>query len=148
MKKISACIFSVIIICATIQSTAQCKAKQVVKECRPSVAPFIYDSYTLSQIVYDSNKSDTTEVEFTAFAGQKYKLVFCTSGLDQEIKVNIYDKNLVFKNRHKLYDSENGIEGHWSFEPPKSGTYYIDYEIPMAVEKKNGCVVMLIGYAE
>jgi len=127
---------------------AQCKAKQVVKECKPSVAPYIYDSYAMNELVFDPAKTTVVEVEFTAFAGQKYKLVFCTAGLDQPIKLNIYDKNQRFKKRNKIYDSENGIEGKWSFEPSKSGTYYIDYEIPASSTKmkKTGCVVMLIGY--
>ena len=132
----------------TNQVNAQCKAKQAVKECRPSMAPFTYDSYALNDIVYDAKKPNTVEVEFTAFAGQKYKLVFCTSGLEQQVKLNIYDKNIKFKKRNKVYDSENGIEGRWAFEPSKSGTFYIDYEIPAVAVNKKGCVVMLIGYKE
>lgn len=148
MKKITLLLAGIFALTFTSQVNAQCKAKQAVKECKPNMAPFMYDSYALNEIVYDAKKNTVIEVEFTAFAGQKYKLVFCTSGLEVPIKLNIYDKNQKFKKRNKVYDTENGIEGHWSFEPSKSGTYYIDYEVPAAATTKKGCVVMLIGYDE
>lgn len=131
-------------------SIAQCKAKQIVKECKPSITPYQYDSYALNEVLFDPLKPQVVEVEFTAFAGQQYKLVFSTSAFDEDFKLNIYDKNQRSKNRKKVYDSENGIEKHWTFEPAKAGTYYIDYEMPKSLsgQKKTGCVVMLIGYKE
>ena len=131
-------------------AVAQCKAKAIVKECKPNIAPYQYDSYALNEINFDPAKTQVIEVEFTAFAGQRYKLVFSTSGFAEDVKVNIYDKNQRVKKRNKIYDSENGIEKHWIFEPTKAGTYYIDYEVPKSASGKKsiGCVVMLIGYKE
>ncbi len=132
------------------QGFAQCKARQIVKDCRPNIAPYRYDSYTLNKIPIDTNKSNVVEIEFTAFVGQQYKLVFAGYDFKEELKLNIYDRNIRVKTRKKIFDTENGIENHWSFEPQKPGTYYIDYEMPKSLEgkAKTGCVVMLIGYKE
>lgn len=126
----------------------KCKAKQISKDCRNNLAPFKYDSYAVNEITF-TDKPQTVEVEFTAFAGQKYKLVFCTSGFEEEVALNIYDRSVKSKKRNKVYDSEKGIDNlFWSFEPPKSGTYYINYELPPAKNGKEGkgCIVMMIGY--
>lgn len=151
MKKINLIITVVLFItAAATPAKAQCKAKQVVKECKPSIAPYQYDSYALNEITADPAKPQIIEVEFTAFAGQQYKLVFCTSGVEEDLKLNIYDKNQRSKKRNKIYDSANGADKRWTFEPTKAGTYFIDYEIPKSAtgKKKTGCAVMLIGYKE
>ena len=90
------------------------------------------------------------EVEFSGFIGQLYRLCFCTSNFPEDVKVNIYDKNIHNKSRKLVFSSENGIEKHWMFEPQKPGTYYIDYEVPKSStgQKKTGCMVLLIGYKE
>ena len=127
---------------------AQCKAKQIAKDCKVNLKPFKYDGYATSELVFDDKKK-TVEVEFTAFAGQDYKLIFCTSGFDEEVQVNIYDKRKTVKNRTKVYDSSEGIDNlFWSFAPKKSGTYYIEYEVPPSKDNtvKKGCVVLLIGF--
>lgn len=151
MKK-SNLILAIIMLLAAVStvSMAQCKAKQIVKECKPNIAPYQYDSYALNEIIFDPAKPQVIEVEFTAFAGQQYKLVFCTGAFEEDVKLNIYDKNQRAKKRNKIFDSANGIEKHWVFEPTKAGTYYIDYEIPKSAngQKKTSCAVMLIGYKE
>src|ERR1039457_6588485 len=96
-------LISLMLASATI-TNAQCKAKQIVKECKPSIAPYQYDSYALNEIVFDPAKPQVIEVEFTAFAGQQYKLVFCTSGFEEDVKMNIFDKNQRSKKRNKIYD--------------------------------------------
>ena len=138
--------------CAYQNVYAQCKAKQIMKGCKPNVPkPYKYDSYAISDFTFDK-KAKSVEVEFTAFQGQKYKLIFCSSGFDEAVKMNIYDKsNRIKLGRTKLYDNSQGIDNNfWSFEPSKSGNYYIDYDIPPSTDGsvKQGCVVMLIGYAE
>lgn len=129
---------------------AQCPARHIVRKNKASIAPYQYDSYALKEITFDPLKQQVVEIEFTAFAGQQYKLVFSTSDFEEDIKLNIYDKNLRAKKRTKVYDSESGIDKRWTFEPTKAGTYYIDYEIPKSAsgKKKNACTVMLIGFKE
>jgi hypothetical protein len=131
-------------------SFAQCQARQIVKQNKPNIEPYVYDSYSMNEIVFDPAKPQVVEIEFTAFAGQQYKLVFSTSEFEENVKLNIYDKNKRATKRNKIYDSENGIEKHWSFEPTKPGTYYIDYEIPKSAngQSKTACTVMLVGYKD
>jgi hypothetical protein len=129
-------------------SKGACKAKQIAKSCKKNILPFKYDSYAVNDITF-SDKPQNIEVEFSAFSGQKYKLVFCTSGFTEEVQLNIYDKPAKNKKRNKVYDNDKGIDNlFWSFEPPKSGTYYITYSVPPAKDGKpsSGCIVMMVGY--
>lgn len=127
---------------------AQSGVKQIIKAYKANLDPYEYDSYASNKIVFDSAKTQTVEVEFAVFAKQQYKLVICTSGFQEQVKVNIYDKSKRCKKRTKIYDSENGIDNlFWSFEPPKTGTYFIEYEIPASTNKKikEGYMIMIVG---
>jgi hypothetical protein len=128
---------------------AQCNAKDLAKKNKNSLKPFNYDGFADNSFTF-KDKPQTISVEFTAYAGQKYKLLFCSSDFKEEVKVNIYDKNKNNPKRQKLYDSSNGIDNlFWSFEPPRTGTFFIEYEIPAALDHsttKTGCLVLIIGY--
>ncbi len=134
------------------QKSANCKAKQIASSCKANIKkPFKYDSYALNEFTFD-DKTKEVEVQFTAFAGQKYKIVFCSSGFEEQLKMNIFDKsNKIKNNRHQIFDNEQGIDSDfWSFEPPKTGNYFIEYSVPASKDGKvkKGCVVMLVGYTE
>jgi hypothetical protein len=124
-----------------------------MKACKPNIkAPFKYDSYAISDFVF-GDKEKKVEVQFTAFQGVKYKIVFCTSGFEEPLKLDIWDKsNKIKKNRNKIYDTNQGIDNNfWSFEPPKSGNYFIEYTVPVSSTpgmSKQGCVIMLISFVE
>jgi hypothetical protein len=129
---------------------AQCvDAKEIAKKCKSNLKPFNYDGFADNPFTF-KDKAQTVSVEFTAYAGQKYKLIFTSNGFKEEVKVNIYDKTKTNPKRQKIYDSSNGIDNlFWSFEPSKTGTYYIEYDIPTALEGdlgKTGCMILLIGY--
>ena len=140
-------------ICTNHYSFAQCKAKQIMKSCRPNITkPYKYDSYVVNNFTF-GDKPQKVEVLFSAFQGQKYQIIFCTSGFEEPLAVNIYDKSYRVKNnRHKVYDSSQGIDNNfWSFQPTKSGNYYIEYDVPVSSTpgvKKEGCVIMLISFME
>ena len=122
--------------------------KHIIKAYKANLDPYTYTSYASNKILFDSVKTQTIEVEFSVFAKEQYKLVICSSGFQEEVKVDIYDKSKNCKTRKKIYDSENGIDNlFWSFVPPKTGTYFIEYLIPPAADKKikEGYMVMLIG---
>ncbi|MFI5150432.1 MAG: hypothetical protein ACHQRM_11915 [Bacteroidia bacterium] len=143
--------FFTILFClaAAGSSVAQCNAKEIAKKCKNNLKPFSYDGFNDTPFTF-KDKVQTVEVEFTAYAGQKYKLIFCSSGFKEEVKVNIYDKTKTNPKRTKVFDSASGIDNlFWSFEPPKTGTYYIEYEIPVALDhpnEKTGCMVLMVGY--
>lgn len=139
------------LLCTNHNSFGQCKAKSIMKSCKPNVPkPYKYDAYVVTEFTFD-DKAKKQEVLFTAFRGMKYRLIFCSSGFEEEVKMNIYDKsNKVKKGRNKVYDNAQGVDNNfWSFQPPKPGNYYIEYEVPKSVDGKvkTGCVVLLIGYA-
>jgi hypothetical protein len=131
----------------------QCKAKQIMKSSKANITkPYKFDSYTINEFVFDA-KPKTQEVMFTAFRGVKYKIVFISSGFDEPVEVNIWDKsNKIKKNRNKVYDTSNGIDNNfWSWEPAKQGNYFIEYTIPVSSTPgvtQNGCIIMLISYYE
>lgn len=128
-------------------SIAQCRVKNIVGGCKPNLKPYNYDSYAITDLEF-KDKPQKIEVQFTAFANQKYKLIFCSSGFEESLKVNIYDKSNRVKNRTKLYDNDNGIDNlFWSFEPQKTGDYFIEYEVPVSLDSKpgKGCVILIIG---
>jgi hypothetical protein len=153
MKRIYLTLFSfALILTFNVDLFGQCKAKQIANSCKDNMRkPFKYDSYALNEFTFD-DKEKQVEVQFTAFQGQKYKIVFCSSGFDEPVVMNVYDKSMkIHNNRHKLYDNTNGIDSNfWTFEPTKSGNYFILYEIPKSIDGavKKGCVVMLIGYVD
>lgn len=129
----------------------QCKAKDMVKKSKANITkPYKYDSYALNDFEF-TDKAQKIEVMFTAFQGQKYRVLFVTSGFEEALTVDIYDKsNRVKKGRNKVFDNSEGIDNNfWSFQPKKSGNFYIEYNIPPALKSgkvKKGCVVMVIGY--
>ena len=110
MKK-SKFIFTLLIMVSALMCTnhnilGQCKAKQIVKKSKPNVPkPYKYDSYVVTEFTFD-DKEKKQEVMFTAFNGMKYRLIFCSSGFEEPVKMNIYDKsNRVKKGRNKIYDN-------------------------------------------
>lgn len=131
----------------------ECKAKQIMKSSKANITkPYKFDSYTINEFVFDT-KEKKQEVQFTAFRGMKYKMVFISSGFEEPVKVDIWDKsNKIKKNRNKVYDSSNGIDNNfWSFEPTKAGNYFIEYTIPVSSKQgvvEKGCIIMLISYYE
>lgn len=126
----------------------KCNDKEIAKACKPNMKPFKMDAWAPTELSFDK-KQKKVEVQFSVFEGTNYKLVFCTSGFAEKVKLNIYDKSKAVKSRKKVYDGESGIDSDfWAFEPTKTGTYYIEYDVPAAIDSvpHKGCVVMLIGF--
>jgi hypothetical protein len=143
-----------VFICTGHYSYAQtCKAKQIMKSSKANITkPYKFDSYVVNEFIFDS-KAKTQEVMFTAFRGMKYKIVFISSGFEEPVEVNVWDKsNKIKKNRNKVYDTSNGIDNNfWSWTPSKQGNYYIEYTIPVSAKQgvtSQGCIIMLISFAE
>lgn len=132
----------------SVSANAQCKSKDITKGCKKNLEAYKYSGAAVTDIVID-NKAKKYDVEFTAYQGQKYRLIFCSSGNVEGIQLNIFDKPKTLKSRKKVYDNSQGIEGNfWVFEPTKQGNYYIEYEVPAGTteEKKQACVVLIVGY--
>jgi len=134
-------------------ATAQvCKTSQISKSISQFArSPYKYDSHTVNEFIFDS-KEKKFEVQFTAFKGLKYKILFSTSGYEEDITINIYDKSAASKKERKnlMENSQKMENSYWVFEPQKAGNYYIEYNIPKSLsqEDKNGCILMVIAYTE
>jgi len=129
---------------------SQKQVKQMVEANRANLVPFDYDCYAATKIQFE-DKSQVVGIEFTAFEGRKYRIVFCTAGFEEPLNLTIYDKSSSLRYRRKVYDNQQELEKtFWTFEPPKSGTYYIDYGVPASINKKGktGYVILLIGTAD
>ena len=127
---------------------AQCKVKPIVKSCMPALQPFEYDSYVVKEISYGPKIKKET-IDFQVFSDEEYKLVFGQTTLPQEVGITIYGLE---KGKKKiLYFDESGKKSSqvFNFGPTKSGTYFIEYEIPAATApNQKGCFVVLIGIKE
>lgn len=127
---------------------AQCNAKKMAKACKSNLKPYTYDGYGTAELTFN-DKPHIVKMEFTAYAGEKYRLVFCSEGYKEKVNLNIYNAPEKSKRREKVYDTSQGIDDlYWQFSPTKSGTYYIEIEVPPSVDgtTKTGCITMLIGF--
>lgn len=146
-------IYKLFILIATItllsyKGYSQCKSREITKGCKKNLETYKYSGAAVTDITTD-NKTKKYEVEFTAYQGQKYRLIFCSSGNVDGIQLNIFDKPKTLKSRKKVFDSSQGIKGNfWVFEPAKHGNYYIEYDVPAETndERKQACIVLLVGY--
>jgi len=147
-RKVLPVFFFVLSILFSTGLLSQCSPHKIAKEFKPNLGAYKYDSYAYNAITF-TDKPQTIEVLFTAFAGVKYKLVFGTSLFDENVQVNIYDKSMRSRRRNQLYDNSKGVDNlFWSLEITDPGVYYIDYQIPPKGTSKStdGCVVLLIGF--
>jgi len=140
------------ILCFNHTVYAQCTARSIIKDCKNNiVAPYKYSGCWMSEFTLDT-KYKRIEGHFVAFKGQKYQIVFCSSGSAAGVTINIYDKSIKDANSkkgRKLYDSSKSEGSNlWKFEPTKSGDYFIEYILPPSSNPKKtqtGCVMLLLG---
>lgn len=125
----------------------QCKSKTLVNNCKLNLGQYLYDSFEQCKFEY-TDKPQTLQVQFMTYKASGYKVLFCTGDEDGTVHVNIYDKDVRVRNRKKVYDSKQSSGCFWAFQPPHTGTYFIEYSIPPASDKKRkrGCVIMIVGY--
>lgn len=130
---------------------SQKEVNNVVAEYKSNLGLYELDSYAVRDVVLLPKKNQKEEIQFTVFAGRKYKLIFCTTGLGEQLEMSIYDKPKGNKYRRKVFDNSNVIENDFCFfEPSKLGTYYIEYDVPPSGTEltKRAKIVMLIGLQE
>ncbi|MFN4234786.1 MAG: hypothetical protein ACK4IK_08275 [Bacteroidia bacterium] len=148
LKKLLYTLILAAVTLVSVDVNAQCKSKEITKGCKKNLEAYKYSGSAVTDIVVD-NKPKKYEVEFTAYQGQKYRLIFCSSGNVEGIQLNIFDKPKTLKSRKKVYDNSQGIEGNfWVFETTQHGNYYIEYDVPAGKsdENKQACVVLVVGY--
>ena len=138
----------------TIQSGPSgfvCPATELKSKIKPLLKPdYKYDSSKITRITYKAEKQ-LKEIEIPLFIGEKYKFIFNTAELPEDVVINVYNKKAGKKNRDLLYSNKeemekNGNQEIFTFTPDRSRTMYINYEIPSTSTMKQGCVVFLLGY--
>ena len=144
-KKIIVTLAAIVAAFLTADLHAQCKVKPIVKACMPSLGEYGYDSYVVKEVSYGTKEKKET-LDFEVFSDEEYKLVFGQTALPQEVGITIYglDKGV----KKILYFDESGKKSSqtFNFGPTRSGTYFIEFEIPSATAPgQKGCFVLLIG---
>ena len=132
-----------------LQSTFVCPSTDLKNEVKPMLKPdYKYDSSKITRIK-TTGDSSMKEVEVPLFIGEKYKFIFNTAQLQDDIVISVYNKKSGKHNRELLYTNKEDMKGDkttYVWEPEKSRTMYINYEIPKGSDANSGCVVFLLGY--
>lgn len=140
--------FSVIV---SQSGSAQCKVSQIVEGAKLKIdADYLYDGFSLSNFQMN-DKVKHMQVEFTALKGQQYKLYFCNSGFEEEVKVSVFKTEKNGESGPDLLGTVTKKDAYLIFEVMKTGTYTVDYTIPVCENAEYGmvkdeCMVMLISY--
>lgn len=132
-----------------LQTRFVCPSTELKNAIKPLLKPdYRYDSSKITRI-NNSGEAKVTEVEVPLFIGEKYKFIFNTSELQEDAIISVYNKKIGKKNRELLYSNKEELDGKEStfqWEPEKSRTMYINYEMPKTESASQGCVVFLLGY--
>jgi hypothetical protein len=132
----------------TIQTADNCDKKAMTAAAKKTLQPYKYDSQKYTKIVF-TKKAQQLEVEVPIFIGEKYRLVFKTSGLPKNIKINVYTKDKESKKRESIFSNKDAKEGsELVFDAPRSRKMFVDYDVPAdsSNTKATGCVLFMVGY--
>jgi hypothetical protein len=144
--------YKIILTCLFLQFSSSCfsqyKISDIIEENKVQIVkPYKYDGFKMNEFTIGLINV-TIPIEFVAFEGQKYKLIFCSSSFEEQVIVSIYNKaSPKTKLAEKMIDQNNRS---WIFEPSGPGAYMVEYEVPPSntdVEHK-ACMVMLIGFKD
>ncbi len=140
---------SLLLILFAFQTTNPCDPKQLKDAVREVMSPYQYDLSKLNRFTY-KNKPQLKELEVDLFIGEKYKLIFNTTGCPIPITIHLYNRDKDHSKRKLLYSSkdEPSDKKIFTFEYSKARHIYIDYEIPADTTNSNlqGCVMFVLGY--
>ncbi|MBN8697108.1 MAG: hypothetical protein J0L87_11325 [Bacteroidetes bacterium] len=136
----------------TIQTADNCDKKGMTAACKKKLEPFKYDSQKFTKINF-TKKAQQLEVEVPIFIGEKYRIVFNTSGLPKPVNISVYTKDKEAKKREAIYTNKEVKAGETVlvFDAPRARKMYIDYDVPAdstasPTSKVSGCVAFMVGY--
>jgi hypothetical protein len=133
----------------TVQTPDNCDKKALTAACKKKLEPYKYDSQKFTKINF-TKKAQQLEVEVPVFIGEKYRLVFNTSGLPKPIRVSVYTKDKESKKREAIFSNKDmkAGENELVFDAPRARKMYVDYDVPAdsTGAKSSGCVVFMVGY--
>ncbi len=133
----------------TLPPVDNCDKAAMSAGCKKKLDPFKYDSQKFTKVTF-SKKVQQLEVEVPVFIGEKYRLIFNTSGLPRPIGINVYTKGKEFAKRETIYTNKSikGNETEIVFDVPRVRKLFIDYDVPAdsTGSVETGCLVFMVGY--
>lgn len=133
----------------TIQTADNCDKKALTTSCKKKLEPYKYDSQKFTKINF-TKKAQQLEVEVPIFIGEKYRLVFNTSGMPKGIKINVYTSDKEAKKRDAIFSNKDAKigENEFVFDAPRARKMYVDYDVPAdsTSQKISGCMIFMVGY--
>lgn len=133
----------------TIQSTDIVDKKALTMSCKKKLEPFKYDSQKFTKINY-TEKVQQLEVEVPVFIGEKYRLVFNTSGLPKPIIVSVYTKDKESQKREAIFSNKDMKDGENElvFDAPRARKMFVNYDVPAdsTNQKISGTIIFMVGY--
>ena len=144
----------VALISGTDLQAQTCDVTSSKLKCKKELVPFRYTGMTVQRIFF-RRYNQRKEVSFPLYFETKYRFVFNTENLPQEIKIEIYDSHSSNRKRNKIA-SFSSDEKQFTFEPDPSMVLpfiYVNFLIPASIAEDTksipkGCVVIMTGYED
>lgn len=159
MKKIalaSIILFAGILGVQAQTSSSYCPKSDVVVKVRKALVPYKYTNMVVNRIVY-KRSNYIKEISIPLFYDARYRLVFNTELLPEDIKIKVFDAPLTEKKRNELGSFESS-ERQFTFEPDLENNkglteVYINFYIPAYIADDGssfikGCVILMSGYED
>lgn len=135
---------------AAFQTAETCNSSMLKQKAKQALNPFKYDSGKVTRVLYKP-KAQLKEIEVPVFIGEKYRMVFNTEALSQNVVISVYNKDKESTNRKVLFTTKNAQAGKkiHVYEPEQAKfKFYVDYEIPATKDSVSTpeCVIFMLGY--
>jgi|SRR5690554_182389 len=127
------------------QNASECDIKSLKKEGISKLNPYYYSASKVTSINY-KDSTQIIEVQVPLFKGEKYRMLFNTKGLPEDIKIEIFDKDINSSGRKAVFSTKTGKDDLIVYEPDKIRKHYINYVIPEGSNVEPGCIVFMLGY--
>lgn len=129
-----------------------CDKENSKEKCKKALVPYRYSSMQITDITF-RGYNQIKEVTIPLFFDSKYRFVFNTEGLPNDIIIEIYDKHSTLrKKKDQPLFTANSSQKQFNFEPEDGfnlANIYVNYLIPASEETdkvEKGCVVLMSGF--
>jgi hypothetical protein len=125
-----------------------CNVEALTEKMQKELKPYVYDMSKLTHIGY-KEKIWLKELEVPLFIGEKYRMVFNTEALTNQIVISIYNRPKDSKKRKLLFTTKDAPadKREFVFDYAMARQAFIDYEIPAGDSTvSGGCLVFMLGY--
>jgi len=122
----------------------------LTESCKQKLDKYKYDSQKFSKIIFNE-REQILEVEVPVFIGEKYRLVFNTSGLPKPVTIEVYTKDRDSKKREAIFSTKDSpaTQTDFTFDVAHVRHLFVDYIVPInSGAKIDGCVAFMLGYSD